>query len=326
MIGVLVFPDFQLLDAAGPISVFEIAARFAGQPPSIKVLAVTPGPVRSSSGVELVARGLRPSGAITTLIVAGGEGVRTAATCEQTLGFVRTVVKRGIRVASVCSGAYILAEAGVLDGRRATTHWQRTPHFVSVYPKIKLEADRIFVRDGNIWSSAGISAGIDLALALVAEDFGNEIAQKTARQLVLYHRRSGGQSQFSSLLELKAPAGRFGPLLAWAREHLDAPLTVEDMAEQVGMSSRHFARAFIAETGSTPSKAGATARAILQRGDRAGRAGNRLSRSGADAPRLHPRLRPAAAIAAPRGKGGVGPTWREVRKVPTGDIDTRGKT
>jgi transcriptional regulator GlxA family with amidase domain len=120
---------------------------------------------------------------------------------------------------------------------------------------VKLEPDRIFVRDGNIWSSAGISAGIDLALALVAEDLGEEIAQKTARQLVLYHRRSGGQSQFSSLLELKAPAARFGPLLTWAREHLDAPLTVEDLAEQAGMSSRHFARAFITETGTTPSKA-----------------------------------------------------------------------
>src|SRR6266851_10292869 len=255
MIGVLVFPDFQLLDAAGPISVFEIAARFAGSPAPIKVLAVTPGLVRSSSGVELVARGLRPAGAISTLIVAGGEGVRTAATCEKTLAFVRAAAKRGARVASVCSGAYILAEAGVLDGRRATTHWQRTRHFLGAYPKIKLEPDRIFVRDGNIWSSAGISAGIDLALALVAEDFGDEIAQKTARQLVLYQRRSGGQSQFSSLLELKAPSGRFGALLSWAREHLDAPLTVEDLAEQAGMSSRHFARAFIAETGTTPSKA-----------------------------------------------------------------------
>jgi transcriptional regulator GlxA family with amidase domain len=255
MIGVLIFPDFQLLDAAGPISVFEIAARFAAQAASVRVLAVTPGPVRSSSGVEMLARGLRPFGAISTLIVAGGEGVRTAARCEKTLALVRTMVKRGVRVASVCSGAYILAEAGVLDGRRATTHWQRTRHFLSSYPKVKLEPDRIFVRDGNIWSSAGISAGIDLALALVADDFGDEIAQQTARQLVLYHRRSGGQSQFSSLLELKAAAGRFGPLLAWAREHLDAPLTVEDMAEQAGMSSRHFARAFIAETGTTPSKA-----------------------------------------------------------------------
>jgi transcriptional regulator GlxA family with amidase domain len=255
MIGVLVFPDFQLLDAAGPISVFEIAARFAGADQSIKALAVMPGPVRSSSGIELLARGLRSSGAISALIVAGGEGVRAAATCEKTLAFVRGIAKRGVRIASVCSGAYILAEAGVLDGRRATTHWQRTRHFVAAYPRIKLEPDRIFVRDGDIWSSAGISAGIDLALAMVAEDFGDEVAQKTARQLVLYQRRSGGQSQFSSLLELKAPSGRFGALLSWAREHLDAPLTVEDLAEQAGMSSRHFARAFIAETGTTPSKA-----------------------------------------------------------------------
>jgi transcriptional regulator GlxA family with amidase domain len=255
MIGVLIFPDFQLLDAAGPISVFEIAARFAGSPPSIKVLAATPGPVRSSSGVELLARGLKPIGAISTLIVAGGEGVDAAAKCDKALRFVRTIAKRGVRVASVCSGAYMLAEAGLLDGRRATTHWGRTRHFLSAHPRVKWEPDQIFVRDGNIWSSAGITAGIDLALAMAAEDFGDEIAQKTARQLVLYHRRSGGQSQFSSLLELKAPSGRFGPLLTWAREHLDAPLTVEDLAEQAGMSSRHFARAFIAETGTTPSKA-----------------------------------------------------------------------
>jgi transcriptional regulator GlxA family with amidase domain len=255
MIGVLIFPDFQLLDAAGPISAFEIVARFASQTPSIRVLAVTPGPVRSSSGVEMLARGLKSCGAITTLIVAGGQGVREAVTCDKTLGFVRKIAKRGVRVASVCSGAYILAEAGLLDGRRATTHWRRTGHFLKTYPKVKLEPDRIFVRDGNIWSSAGITAGIDLALAMAAEDYGDEIAQQAARELVLYHRRSGGQSQFSSLLELKAPAGRFGPLLAWARENLDAPLTVDDMAEHAGMSSRHFARAFIAETGSTPSKA-----------------------------------------------------------------------
>ena len=255
MIGVLVFPQFQLLDAAGPISVFEIAARLVGQSPSIKVLAGMPGPVRSSSGVEMLARGLRPYGAITTLLLAGGQGVEAAARCETTLNFVRTMARRGVRIASVSSGAYILAEAGLLDGRRATTHWRRTRHFLITYPEVKLEPDRIFVRDGNIWSSAGITAGIDLALAMVAEDFGDEIAQKTARQLVLYNRRSGGQSQFSSLLELKAPSGRFGALLSWAREHLDAPLTVEDLAEQAGMSSRHFTRAFMAETGSTPSKA-----------------------------------------------------------------------
>ena len=255
MIGIVIFPDFQLLDAAGPISVFEIAARYAGNSPSIKVLAATPGPVRSSSGVEMLARGFKAARGISTLIVAGGEGVRAPATCAKTLAFVRGAAKRGIRIASVCSGAYVLAEAGLLDHRRATTHWQRTRHFLSRYPNVKLEPDRIFVRDGNVWSSAGISAGIDLALAMVAEDFGDDIARNTARQLVLYHRRSGGQSQFSSLLELKAPEGRFGTLLAWARENLDAPLTVEDLAERAGMSSRHFTRAFIAETGTTPSKA-----------------------------------------------------------------------
>ena len=255
MIGVLVFPDFQLLDAAGPISVFEIAARLAGNPPSIRVLAETPGPVRSSSGVEMLARGLKAAGTITTLIVAGGEGVDAAAKSRKMLAFVRAMARRGVRVASVCSGAYMLAEFGLLDGRRATTHWRRTRQFLARFPKVKWEPDQIFVRDGDLWSSAGITAGIDLALAMATEDYGEEIVRQTARQLVLYHRRSGGQSQFSSLLELKAPSGRFGALLTWAREHLDAPLTVEDLAEQAGMSSRHFTRAFIAETGSTPSKA-----------------------------------------------------------------------
>jgi transcriptional regulator GlxA family with amidase domain len=255
MIGVLVFPNFQLLDAAGPISVFEIAGRLVGAPVSIRVLAETAGPVRSSSCVEMLARSLRSSGALSTLIIVGGEGVRAASRSAKSLAFVRAAAKRGVRIASVCSGAYVLAEAGLLDGRRATTHWRRTEHFLATYPNVRLEPDRIFVRDGAIWSSAGISAGIDLALAIVAEDFGEKISQETARQLVVYHRRSGGQSQFSSLLELKASTRRFGPLLTWAREHLDEPLTVEHLAERAGMSTRHFTRAFIAETGSTPSKA-----------------------------------------------------------------------
>jgi transcriptional regulator GlxA family with amidase domain len=255
MIGVLIFPDFQLLDAAGPIAAFEIAARLSRQVPAIKAIALQPGPVRSSSGVEMLARSTRPLADITTLIIAGGNGVRGVWHCPKTLAFVRGMAKRGVRVASVCSGAYILAEAGLLDGKRATTHWQRTQHFVATYPRIKLEPDQIFTRDGDIWTSAGITAGIDMSLAMIADDCGEDVAQQTARQLVLYHRRSGGQSQFSSLLELKAPTGRFAPLLAWARENLDTPLTVEDMAERAGMSARHFSRAFIAETGTTPSKA-----------------------------------------------------------------------
>ena len=255
MIGVLIFPDFQLLDAAGPISVFEIANRLAKRDVPIRIMAANPGPVRSTSGAEMLARKFGPPSAITTLIVAGGEGIEAATRNTCTANFVKAVAKRGTRVASVCSGTFMLAETGLLDGKRATTHWQRTRQFLSTYPQVKLEPDQIFVRDGNIWSSAGITAGIDLALAMVAEDYGDEIVEKTARQLVLYHRRSGGQSQFSSLLELKAPTGRFGPLLTWARENLDTRLTVEDLAERVGMSSRHFTRAFIAETESTPSKA-----------------------------------------------------------------------
>jgi transcriptional regulator GlxA family with amidase domain len=255
MIGVLIFPDFQLLDASGPISVFEIAGRLAGKPTTIRVIAEAPGAVPSSSGVEMLARGLRTVSGLSTLIVAGGEGVIAASKSARLLAFVRTAAKRGVRIASVCSGAYVLAEAGLLDGRRATTHWRRTRHFLATYPKVKLESDRIFVRDGDIWTSAGISAGIDLALAMVAEDFGEEVSRQTARQLVLYARRSGGQSQFSSLLELKAPTGRFAPLLTWARENLNTPLTVEHLADKAGMSSRHFTRAFVAETGTTPFKA-----------------------------------------------------------------------
>src|SRR3569623_2122125 len=224
MIGILGFPDFQLLDAAGPISVFEIAARYARKAPAIRVLALHAGPVRSSSGVEILARDLKAASGMTTLIVAGGEGVTAAALCPATLACGQRLAKRGVRLASVCSGAYVLAEAGLLDGKRATTHWGRTRDFVTRYPKVKFEPDQIFTRDGNVWASAGISAGIDLALAMVTEDHGEEIAQATARQLVLYHRRSGGQSQFSSLLELKAPNGRFGGLLSWARDRQPRPL------------------------------------------------------------------------------------------------------
>src|SRR5450631_2170603 len=147
MIGVLIFPDFQLLDAAGPISVFDIAARYARQPAPIKVIAAKPGPVRSSSGAEMYARKFGPAGTLSTLIIAGGEGVEMAARNECVIGFVRSVAKRGIRVASICSGAFILAEAGLLDGRRATTHWQRTRQFLDTYPNVKLEPDRIYVRD-----------------------------------------------------------------------------------------------------------------------------------------------------------------------------------
>jgi transcriptional regulator GlxA family with amidase domain len=311
MIGVLVFPDFQLLDAAGPISVFEIAARYCGVKPAIKVIAAEPGPVRSSSSVEMIAKKFGPPCAITTLMVAGGDGVEAAAKNRCTIRFVQVVAKRGIRVSSVCSGTFILAEAGLLDVRRATTHWQRTRQFLATYPDVKLEPDRIFVRDGNIWSSAGITAGVDLALAMVAEDYGDEIVQKTARQLVLYHRRSGGQSQFSSLLEFKGSTGRFGPLLTWAREHLDAPLCRgsrrarrHECAAFYPRLHRRDRRHAVESDRAAAHRGGAGARAVIQRSDRARRGSHRLSRSRADAPRLHPRLWPTAASAAACGEGG----------------------
>lgn len=253
-IGVLIFPDFQLLDAAGPIAAFEIAARYVPGAYEIVTLARDAGPVASSCGLKLYADAFADAPRLDTLLVSGGEGTRTPAICADTLDFVRAQGRTARRTTSVCSGAYVLAEAGLLDGRRATTHWNRSRDFARRYPKVRLEPDRIFVRDGEVWTSAGITAGIDLALAMVAADLGEDVARKTAQQLVVYHRRPGGQSQFSALLELDA-TGRFDGLLAWARENLREALTVEQLAARAGMSERNFARAFAAECGTTPAKA-----------------------------------------------------------------------
>ena len=254
-IAALIFPDFQLLDAAGPITVFEAAGRETAPPAyRLRVIARTAGPMTSSSGVKLIAEAFADD-PVDTLIVAGGWGTREAASCAETLAFVRTAAGRARRVVSVCTGAFILAAAGLLDGRRATTHWRRAAELARAYPEIRVEPDRIFIRDGTVWTSAGITAGIDLALALVAEDLGEAVAKRAAQQLVVYHRRPGGQSQFSALLEADRPGSRFSPLLAWARERLDERLSVERLADRAAMSPRHFARAFAAETGMTPAKA-----------------------------------------------------------------------
>jgi transcriptional regulator GlxA family with amidase domain len=254
-IGVLIFPDFQLLDAAGPITVFEAAGRETATPAyRLRVIARIAGPVTSSSGVQLVAETF-PGDPLDTLIVAGGWGTRQASGCAETLAFVRSAYGRAPRVASVCSGAFILAASGLLDARRATTHWARAAELARAYPQIRVEPDRIFVREGKVWTSAGITAGIDLALALVAEDLGEAVAERAAQHLVVYHRRPGGQSQFSALLEAGGRNGRFSPVLAWARERLDERLSVERLADRAAMSPRHFARAFLTETGMTPAKA-----------------------------------------------------------------------
>jgi len=252
-VGFLIFPDFQLLDAAGPIAAFEIAGRFVEGAYRLAILAAEPGLVTSSSGAAMQATGLDAAPPLDTLIVSGGEGTRTAPD-PRLLAFVRQAAGRARRVTSVCTGAYILAEAGLLDGRRATTHWSRCADFARRYPKVAVEPDRIFIRDGDVWTSAGITAGVDLSLALIAEDLGEAVARRTAEMLVVYHRRPGGQSQFSTLLELDQPQGRFGPLLSWMRQRLDEPLNVERLAAQAAMSPRHFARAFAAETGLTPAR------------------------------------------------------------------------
>lgn len=253
-LAVLIYPDFQILDAAGPIAAFEIASRFVTDRYEIEVVAVEPGLVTSSSRAAMQAAAL-PSCAQDTVLVSGGDGSRIAAVDPRTRAWLISASAAARRTASVCSGAYLLAEAGLLDGRRATTHWQRGEDFARRYPQVRVEPDRIFIKDGPVWTSAGITAGIDLSLAMIAEDHGEAVARAVARQLVVYHRRPGGQSQFSALIEMGGAGGRFADLLDWMRGRLAEPLTVERLADQAAMSPRHFARAFAAETGLTPAKA-----------------------------------------------------------------------
>lgn len=255
-IGFFIFPDFQLLDAAGPLAAFEIASRLQPSPAyEIAVISAVGGAVKSSSGAEMNAAPLIEAGALDTLIISGGEGTRGPAIDAETLAFVRSVAGSARRTASVCSGAYVLAAAGLLDGRRATTHWGQCARLQRLFPAVRVEADRIYVRDGDVWTSAGISAGVDLALAMIADDLGEPTARAVAQQLVVPRRRPGGQSQHAAELDLAPPGGRFGPLMDWVRNRLDAPLGVEQLADFAAMSPRHFTRAFRAETGSTPAKA-----------------------------------------------------------------------
>jgi transcriptional regulator GlxA family with amidase domain len=272
-VAFLIFPRFQLLDAAGPISAFEIAGRIRPGAYELRVIAAVPRAVASSSGATLQASALGSAGSVDTLIVAGGEGTRSALECRRTRQFIQSCARQARRVASVCSGSFLLAGAGLLDGRTATTHWSCSEEFRQRFPRVRLDPDRIFVREGHLWSSAGITAGIDLSLALIGEDLGEAVARRTAQHLVVYHRRPGGQSQFSALLEMESSQGRFAALFDHLRTHLAAPLTVERLAARACMSPRHFARAFREETGVTPAKAverlrADAARAMLESGAR----------------------------------------------------------
>ena len=251
-IAFLVYPGYSLM-ALAVVTGFEVANLMEGGAYyDLHFVSETGGPVMTSAGVKIQTEVFTDK-PFDTLVV-GGATVPEPAT-PGVVAFVRDALKRHRRIAAVCTGAFVLADAGLLDGRRATTHWAHARDMQKAYPLAKIDEDRIFINDGPIWTSAGMTAGIDLGLALIESDLGADISKAVARKLVIYHRRAGGQSQFSALLELDAGGGRFGALMAWMRENLADPLTVERLAARAGMSERNFARAFLAETRLTPAKA-----------------------------------------------------------------------
>ncbi|MBB1626717.1 GlxA family transcriptional regulator [Achromobacter sp. UMC71] len=268
-VAFLLVPNFQLLDMSGPAAVFQIAGAEAptatGPAYTVQVVSEHGGLVRSTSGIEIQTRpwrGLRAD----TLIVAGGEGARETAVTPGMRRYLHAQRQAGKRLASVCTGAFVLAGAGLLDGLRATTHWRRAAMLARNHPGVRVDADKIHVRDGGLWTSAGITAGIDLALAMVEADLGADVAAATAREMVVYHRRSGGQSQFSALQDLAPDSERMRAVLEHIRANLGAALTVEQLAEVACVSPRQFLRSFKAETGETPAKAVERIRAEAARG------------------------------------------------------------
>jgi transcriptional regulator GlxA family with amidase domain len=251
---IVAFPGVQTLDVTGPAEVLRAATKL--HPPGYEVTVVAPddAPLRTST-VTMVPD--LPIDAcrfpIDTLIVAGGTGTRRAEEDEHLIEWLRAAAKRSRRVTSVCTGAFLLAKAGLLDGRRATTHWASCADLAQRYPAVSVEPDPIFVRDGNVATSAGVTAGMDLALALVEEDLGREVALEAARWLVLFLKRPGGQAQFSAQLAAQtAERAPLRELQAWVPDHLGEDLSVPALARRAAMSERNFARAFRRETGMTP--------------------------------------------------------------------------
>lgn len=252
-IGLVVYPGFQMMSLS-VTTVLEIANRVSGTPVyEIVVVSEHGGPVATSLGVSIETAPLS-TGDFDTIIVAASTDLGPSS--PAILEFLRQAEAGAARrVVGACTGAFVLAEAGLLDGRRATTHWGYARELQARYPKIKVEMDRIFIGDRNVWTSAGMTAGIDLSLALVEDDLGADVARSIARILVVYHRRAGGQSQHSSLLELEPKSDRIQSVLTYAKRHLKEPLTVEQLAEVAHLSPRQFTRAFTAETGQSPAKA-----------------------------------------------------------------------
>jgi transcriptional regulator GlxA family with amidase domain len=277
-VTIVVYPGVQALDLTGPHEVFHLANRFAGEAPAVpsppyevEVVARRvdgPGTIRSSSGLRIgIDRLLPPAGpdgsielapedrAIDTVLVVGGNGTPEAAVDPDLRAWLRAVAPTARRVASVCSGAFILAGAGLLDGKRATTHWSECDTLRVLFPTVEVDDDPIFVKDGSTYTSAGITAGMDLALALVEEDLGRDVALTVSRWLVMFVQRPGGQSQFSSQLARQlAERQPLRDLQSWISDHPAQDLSVDALAARVAMSPRHFARVFRAEVGTTPAQ------------------------------------------------------------------------
>ncbi|TIX88031.1 helix-turn-helix domain-containing protein [Rhizobium sp. P44RR-XXIV] len=259
-IEILAFENAQLLDITGPLQVFTSANETAsnnGLPQPYEAVAVAAGTqTKTSAGLVLLTEPLGDtSGSLDTLLIAGGWGVNKACEDMELVEWIRRRSASARRTASVCSGAFLLAEAKLLDGRRAATHWNRIEEFSKRFPRVRLEPDPIFVQDGQIWSSAGVTAGIDLALALVEADLGRKLALSVARELVVFLKRPGGQAQFSSALRLQQSDERFDRLHAWIMDNLRADLSLPALAEQANMSARSFSRHYVKGTGRTPARA-----------------------------------------------------------------------
>ncbi len=257
----LVYPGFKLLDLAGPLQVFNDALAHCQKAKAYRtvVISLQGGPVESDTGLPVPSEPLalwrhKP---IQSFLVVGGDSALVASDNAQIIEAVRAIAERSARVASVCTGAFLLAASGLLEGRRAVTHWEYCTGFAAKYPDIRVETDPIFIKDGKIWTSAGVTAGIDLALAMVTEDLGKAPALSLARSLVAYMVRPGGQSQFSTTLNRQTAdkSDRFEALHAWLLDNLDRDLRVEALAERSNMSPRNFSRLYAAQTGLTPAKA-----------------------------------------------------------------------
>ena len=260
----IAFPDAQILDIVGPLEVFSRAARLIShegtrgpEPYTVEVLARQPGPVPTSSGLEIVAARSyrRVRGGIDTLFVSGGRGVEAATRDRELVGWLRRMASRVRRTASVCTGAFLLAEAGLLEGKRAATHWRSCDALAARYPNVTVDPEPIYVREDRTYTSAGVTAGMDLALELVEQDHGADVARQVARELVLFLKRPGGQAQFSAQLKTQlAGSDPLARLQAWMADHLDADLTVPELARRAAMSPRTFARAFARSFGTTPAR------------------------------------------------------------------------